>query len=109
MYACFSGTYLCVLSIGGVILALVLSAFFCSYLARTAPEDVARVESKTYICTDNERETRAIPKDGVKSILANWRDQKEMRKEISEKMNGCMKGTSHMHSTTECCNYIHRL
>lgn len=62
------------------------------YLARTAPEDVARVESKTYICTDNERETRAIPKDGVKSILANWRDQKEMRKEISEKMNGCMKG-----------------
>ena len=70
-----------------------------SYLARTSPEDVARVESKTYICTDDERQTRAIPKEGVKSILANWRDRKEMRKEINDKFNGCMKGT-YIHSLT---------
>ena len=75
----------------------------CSYLARTSPEDVARVESKTYICTDDERQTRAIPKEGVKSILANWRDQKEMRKEIKDKFDGCMKGTyvrTYIHSCT---------
>ena len=66
--------------------------FICSYLALTSKEDVARVESKTYICTDTEREARPIPKAGVKSILANWKDPKDMRKQISENLNGCMKG-----------------
>ena len=35
------------------------------YLAKTDPKDVARVESKTVICTENERETIPIPKPGV--------------------------------------------
>ena len=39
------------------------------YLAKTDPKDVARVESKTVICTENERETIPIPKDGVEGKL----------------------------------------
>ena len=39
------------------------------YLAKTDPKDVARVESKTVICTENERETIPIPKEGVEGKL----------------------------------------
>jgi len=34
-------------------------------LAKTDPKDVARVESKTVISTENERETIPIPAEGV--------------------------------------------
>ena len=64
----------------------------CSYLAVTSEADVARVESKTYICLDNERDAHPIPKAGVKAITANWRDPQEMRREIAENFNGCMQG-----------------
>ena len=39
------------------------------YLAKTDPKDVARVESKTVICTENERETIPIPKPGVEGKI----------------------------------------
>ena len=35
------------------------------WLAKTDPKDVARVESKTVICTDNMSETIPTPADGV--------------------------------------------
>ena len=39
------------------------------WLAKTDPKDVARVESKTVICTDNMNETIPTPADGVEGKI----------------------------------------
>lgn len=62
------------------------------YLARTNPADVARVESKTFICTDRREETITTPKDGVKGTLGNWISPADMETAIQERFPGCMKG-----------------
>ena len=39
------------------------------WLAKTDPKDVARVESKTVICTESENETIPTPADGVEGKI----------------------------------------
>lgn len=63
-----------------------------SWLARTDPRDVARVESKTFITTENKRDTIPEPKSGVKGTLGNWLSPEDMDKAIQERFPGCMKG-----------------
>ncbi len=53
------------------------------FLVRSSPEDVARVEQFTFICTPTQEE--AGPTN-------NWRDPKEMREEMQKLFHGCMKG-----------------
>ena len=66
-------------------------------MAWTDPRDVARVESKTFICTPDKRESIPVIKEGVKGLLGNWMSVEDMNKTLGERYPGCMKGKRTMY------------
>ena len=64
----------------------------CSYLARTDPRDVARLESKTVIITEKKEDTIPTPKEGVEGRLGQWMSPAQLEEEMSCRLPGCMKG-----------------
>lgn len=62
------------------------------WLARTNPSDVARVESKTFICTERREDSIPTPQEGIKGTLGNWISKDDLEMAIKERFPGCMKG-----------------
>ncbi|CAL8397667.1 unnamed protein product, partial [Arctogadus glacialis] len=62
------------------------------WLARTDPKDVARVESKTVIVTERQRDTVPIPSGGAKSQLGSWMSAADWQAARQERFPGCMAG-----------------
>lgn len=62
------------------------------WLARTNPADVARVESRTFICTERREETIPTPAPGVQGKLGNWISDADMNAAVEARFPGCMKG-----------------
>lgn len=53
---------------------------------------MARVESKTYICTDDRREAVNVPREGIKGQLGNWMSPEDAYAAVAERFPGCMRG-----------------
>lgn len=62
------------------------------WLTLTDPADVARVESKTFVITKDQRDTVPIPRPGVKGVVGNWLSPDDFQKAYDERFPGCMKG-----------------
>lgn len=60
------------------------------WLARTNPADVARVESKTFLCTNRRADAIPTPMEGIQGKLGNWISEDDMEKAIDERFPGCM-------------------
>jgi phosphoenolpyruvate carboxykinase (GTP) len=63
-----------------------------TWLVRTNPADVARVESKTIIVTPEKRTSLADTKPGVESKLGHWMSPADFEVACQKRWPGCMKG-----------------
>ena len=54
-----------------------------SFLARSHPKDVARVENRTFICSVNEEDA---------GVTNNWKEPHSAKNELKALFSGCMKG-----------------
>ena len=69
---------------------VILSIYF-SYVCRTDPADVARVESKTWMCTNEKYDSVPHVREGIQGILGQWKEPEEAEKHLEEFKN-CMAG-----------------
>ncbi|BET00354.1 phosphoenolpyruvate carboxykinase [Nesidiocoris tenuis] len=64
-----------------------------SYLTRTDPKDVARVESRTFISTKNKCDAIPTPaSDKIKGTLGNWMSPEELERVVQDRFPKSMSG-----------------
>ncbi|XP_005990651.1 phosphoenolpyruvate carboxykinase, cytosolic [GTP] isoform X1 [Latimeria chalumnae] len=68
-----------------------LSKYENCWLARTDPRDVARIESRTVIVTQERRDAIPTPKTGI-SQLGRWMSEEDFEKAFNSRFPGCMEG-----------------
>ncbi|CAF3286340.1 unnamed protein product [Rotaria socialis] len=66
------------------------------YICRTDPRDVARVESKTFIVTNDKHSSVPHSREGAKCILGLWMSPQDISKELDTRFPGCMTGRTLM-------------
>ncbi|KAF7234030.1 hypothetical protein EG68_10251 [Paragonimus skrjabini miyazakii] len=69
-----------------------LTAYEGNYICRTDPKDVARVESRTWICAPNKHDIVPHMADGVHGMLGQWISPAELDLALSDRLPGCMAG-----------------
>ncbi|VDM42593.1 unnamed protein product [Toxocara canis] len=69
-----------------------LKAYRNNYICRTDPQDVARVESKTWMVTPDKYMTVCHTPEGVTPIMGNWMSPSDFSKELDARFPGCMAG-----------------
>ncbi|KAM7343977.1 phosphoenolpyruvate carboxykinase [GTP]-like [Cochliomyia hominivorax] len=62
------------------------------WIARTNPADVARVESRTFICTPKKEQAVPVTDEAKPGALGNWISNEDMQKAIQERFPNSMKG-----------------
>ncbi|KRX35108.1 Phosphoenolpyruvate carboxykinase [GTP] [Trichinella britovi] len=62
------------------------------FLCRTDPKDVARVESKTFMCTPDKYMSVTHTPPDVQPIMGNWMSPEKLATELDDRFPGCMKG-----------------
>ncbi|KAA0186668.1 hypothetical protein HAZT_HAZT011847 [Hyalella azteca] len=62
------------------------------YLARTDPNDVARVEKKTFVVTEKKTDAVPEPQPGVEGMLGNWMSKEKLLEIVRDRFLGCMAG-----------------
>ena len=70
----------------------IFALYFDSYLCRTDPADVARVEAKTWISTEDQYETVPHVREGVSGVLGRWISPSDLESEMNQRFPGCMAG-----------------
>jgi len=68
----------------------------CSWLVRTDPKDVARVESRTVISTSHREDVIPSGRAPHEGALPNWIHTKQLDKEIMTRFPNTMKGNYHV-------------
>lgn len=63
-----------------------------SYICRTDPRDVARVESKTFMITPDKYDSVCHIPEGEKSMMGQWISPKDFEVMLDERYPGCMNG-----------------
>lgn len=69
-----------------------LKAYENNYICRTDPKDVARVESKTWMVTEDRYETETHVAPGQKPLMGHWMPEVQFGKELDARFPGCMAG-----------------
>ncbi|TMW52094.1 hypothetical protein DOY81_002811 [Sarcophaga bullata] len=62
------------------------------WLARTNPADVARVESRTFICTAKKEQAIPVTNEAKAGALGNWISPEDMQNAIKERFPDSMRG-----------------
>uniref|UniRef100_A0A7E4WCG3 Phosphoenolpyruvate carboxykinase [GTP] n=1 Tax=Panagrellus redivivus TaxID=6233 RepID=A0A7E4WCG3_PANRE len=69
-----------------------LGAYSDAYIARTSPEDTARVEARTFVTTKSKKVTETKKPDKGSSEIARWMSPEQLSDELDARFPFCMRG-----------------